>query len=167
MPFSSWDGSKTTSLQQLQRVLQLDESRRHPCNPALHSRCLEIMNSIDLHQLGLTETQLSRFTNNVCMDVYSCTDYCISVFVLPANSWLPLHDHPSMSVLSKVLCGKLQARAFTPLDNLKVRKESMAILSLDDEKGPTDPAWMLSESGLNINILLFTFNLLPFSCYFY
>jgi hypothetical protein len=38
--------------------------------------------------------------------------FSMGVFVLPPYSSIPLHDHPNMCVLSRVLCGDLQVRSF-------------------------------------------------------
>ena len=144
-PFSTWVATRSTPLHQLHEILQLEASHR---KPALYSQCLELMNNIDLKHLGLSESQIMRFTKNVCMDVYSCTDYCITLFIIPANSGFPLHDHVSMSVLSKVLLGKLKTRSFTLRESFKVpQQDTLATLVLDKNIGTMDPAWMLSETG--------------------
>lgn len=44
--------------------------------------------------------------------VYSDASLSIGVFVLPAGSAIPLHDHPDMTVLSKLLFGRLRVTSF-------------------------------------------------------
>jgi len=44
--------------------------------------------------------------------IEECEDYTIALFVLPKYTYLPLHDHPHMTVLSKILCGQVYWRAF-------------------------------------------------------
>ena len=45
--------------------------------------------------------------------------YTIGIFVLPPNATIPLHDHPEMTVLSRILYGDLKLKAF---DNISVGK---------------------------------------------
>jgi hypothetical protein len=44
--------------------------------------------------------------------IFSNDALSMGIFVLPAGSVIPLHDHPSMNVLSKLLFGKLRVTAF-------------------------------------------------------
>ena len=44
--------------------------------------------------------------------IYSDSQLSISVFVLPPGACIPLHDHPGMTVLSKLLFGKLRVTSF-------------------------------------------------------
>ncbi|XP_058087122.1 plant cysteine oxidase 2-like isoform X2 [Magnolia sinica] len=44
--------------------------------------------------------------------IYECDDFSIGVFCYPAGGTLPLHDHPRMTVLSKVLYGSVYIKAY-------------------------------------------------------
>ena len=44
--------------------------------------------------------------------VYESDAFDIVVFVFPANAAIPLHDHPAMTVFSKVLYGALAMVSF-------------------------------------------------------
>lgn len=46
------------------------------------------------------------------MQLASCRDFEIVVIILPAKTRIPLHDHPGMLVLSRLLCGEMRVRAF-------------------------------------------------------
>jgi cysteamine dioxygenase len=46
------------------------------------------------------------------MTLASCRDFEIVVIILPAKTRIPLHDHPGMLVLSRLLCGDMRVRAF-------------------------------------------------------
>ena len=45
--------------------------------------------------------------------VYACAHFEVVAFLFPARASLPLHDHPGMSVFSRVLHGALQMRSFS------------------------------------------------------
>ena len=56
------------------------------------------------------------------------SDLLMAVFVLPPGSEIPMHDHPNMYVLSKVLWGELHVESFDPVEATwsKSHKERVA-----------------------------------------
>lgn len=44
-------------------------------------------------------------------------DVSISIFILPANQEMPLHDHPQMYGILKSISGKLRIQGFTAIDD--------------------------------------------------
>ena len=60
-------------------------------------------------------TSESTSNNNAAIrtqTVFSHREFEIVVFLFPAGAAIPLHDHPKMSVLSKVLYGALAMKSF-------------------------------------------------------
>ena len=78
----------------------------------------------------------------------------MAVFILPQGHTLPLHDHPHMSVFSKVLYGQLQLKSFTSMDdnansNDNDKRRLVRSDSVNDVKTSHDPAWCLTPSDGN------------------
>lgn len=81
------------------------------------------------------------------MTVASCQAFDVAVFILPGGKSLPLHDHPKMTVLSKLLTGGLSVRAYTP-DPISPK---LHLLALDTVKLPEHEGWFLTPTQGNIH----------------
>jgi cysteamine dioxygenase len=56
------------------------------------------------------------------MDVYECKQFSITIFMLKANKSMPLHNHPDMFGLMKILKGSLLINSYNKLDTTHRRK---------------------------------------------
>jgi hypothetical protein len=115
---------------------------------------LQIMNTITFNETNISQELLYSSKHALAFNVCERIDYHISLFLLPANCTLALHDHPSMMVLSKVVSGKLSMKSYT-----KVIDESVSSSSCYQPwelvercvKSPADDAWFLSPVVGNIH----------------
>jgi len=117
--------------------------------------CLQLMNQITLADLGITERMVSSLKESVCMEVasvYNSSDdrgFTIAAFLMPAGCSLPIHDHPNMTVCSKLLCGSLEVLSLTP--DRSSPSELVAWEERLEAVGPEDEAWLLTPSEGNIH----------------
>ena len=75
-----------------------------------------LMERISAADLGLGGPTKRKHTDSppviYTQSVLECEAFDIVVFIFPAGASIPLHDHPGMTVFSKILYGELGMRSF-------------------------------------------------------
>ena len=111
--------------------------------------CLEAMNQITMDDVGLHERVVRNLPCSVCMTIHSSELFDLAVFIIPAGGNIPLHDHPNMTVLSKLLYGRLSAKSFT----VSERRNDCLIASppFTSSYSAQDRPWLLTPFRGNIH----------------
>jgi hypothetical protein len=146
----SYSSKSMSNIQQIYKNLnqipniQYSIENPHLC-PQIQS-CLPLINSITLGELGLgRQSPRHYFDEPVCMEICSRSNFSLAVFILPAGHRLPIHDHPQMTVLCKLITGTLLYRSFTPNNGLYDCTQMI--------KTENDPSWYLTPKEGNFHEL--------------
>eukprot|EP01039_Chlorochromonas_danica_P006048 gene6048-6661_t len=121
----------------------------HPEQEPHLQEALSIMNSMELDDLSINKEAVFGLPYAVALNIANTPSFDITAFVLPKDYCMTLHDHPNMTVCTKLLCGRAQVRAFSEVK--RKEGEISARLALDCEKTHRDPAWLLSSSKANFH----------------
>ncbi|KAI4344022.1 hypothetical protein L6164_011299 [Bauhinia variegata] len=100
-----------------------------PSSQALH-KLHSILDTVQLADVGLTEettdddrghgffgfnqlNRVARWAQPITyIDVHECDSFTMCIFCFPTSAVIPLHDHPGMTVFSKILYGSLHVKSY-------------------------------------------------------
>ncbi|EPS62976.1 hypothetical protein M569_11814 [Genlisea aurea] len=94
------------------------------------------------------------------IDIHEGENFSLCIFCFPTSSVIPLHDHPGMTVMSKVLYGSLHVKAYDWVEPARVRRIEgsrnstvrLAKLAADKVLGaPSDMSILYPKSGGNLH----------------
>ncbi|CAL9053908.1 unnamed protein product [Musa banksii] len=83
--------------------------------------------------------------------IHECQDFSMGVFCFPAGATMPLHDHPGMVVLTKVLYGSVSWNAYDWVSN--PRKNGLAKVVAEERilQSSTRTSVLFPRSGGNMH----------------
>ncbi|XP_065860656.1 plant cysteine oxidase 3 [Euphorbia lathyris] len=94
------------------------------------------------------------------IDIYESESFTMCIFCFPTSSVIPLHDHPGMTVFSKVLYGSLHVKAYDWVEPTRIHESigsgsppvKLAKLSVDKVlTAPCGTSVLYPKSGGNIH----------------
>uniref|UniRef100_A0A0C9QVR7 cysteine dioxygenase n=1 Tax=Wollemia nobilis TaxID=56998 RepID=A0A0C9QVR7_9CONI len=92
------------------------------------------------------------------LHVYQCDSFSMGIFCLPPLAVLPLHNHPGMTVLSKLLYGSMHVRSYDcmdPTDSQQISappQSRLAKMKVDTvHTAPCEPSILCPRTGGNIH----------------
>lgn len=135
-----------------------------PCDVDKLCRILDNMKAEDV---GLS-SNLQFFNPNVqvkgssprvtCTTIYKCDNFSLCIFFLPATGVIPLHNHPGMTVFSKLLLGKMHIKSYDWVDPTNTddpaqpRQKRLAKLKTDSVfTSPCSTSVLYPTTGGNIH----------------
>lgn len=93
------------------------------------------------------------------LKLHECAAFTMGVFCFPENGTIPLHDHPGMTVVSKLLYGRVRVRSYDWVKtededaraDVSTRVPRLARLVADREIQPPIPPLSLYPSDANVH----------------
>ncbi|KAA8548005.1 hypothetical protein F0562_004434 [Nyssa sinensis] len=99
------------------------------------------------------------------IQLYECATFSIAIFCLPASGIIPLHNHPGMTVFSKLLFGRMHIKSYdwavdAPLNttasandlNIEPAEVRLAKVKVDsDFRAPCDTSILYPADGGNMH----------------
>lgn len=160
------NSSTTTTMQSIQQV---SEIAKQASKRARHVRLTEqeiqklkqIAASINPQQLGIPDTStkflqkhqhlFTEYNPIGFIPVKEHHDYTLAVFILPPGSKIPLHDHPHMYVISRVLWGTLKVLGFDIVDSQQHARSNLSVTERHFDVIPRDGVKELTPDHGNIH----------------
>ncbi|KYQ89231.1 hypothetical protein DLAC_11795 [Tieghemostelium lacteum] len=123
----------------------IDRNQKIPkeLNENIIKRLKEQLNGIDSSDLYinqfsnelLSDSELKNNKSVYYFPIIEMKAFTLAVFAFPPNSTIPLHDHPDMTVLSKVLYGHVYCKNYHLLDKKSQEVKFTGEVKLDETSG--------------------------------
>lgn len=111
-------------------------------------------------QFFKTESCAKETPRVKCTTIYKCRNFSMVLFFLPASAIIPLHNHPEMTVFSKLILGTMHIKAYDWADPLEMEYKGqpspsrlrLATLKANDVfTAPCNTSVLYPTSGGNIH----------------
>lgn len=135
-------------------------------------RVRTILDSIKPSDVGLDENVVTPQTRNAgffgringrkgkfshpvisYLHLYECEEFSMGIFCLPSSAVIPLHNHPGMTVLSKLLYGSMHVKAYDWVDHSDTSYPRVAKLVVDRVMSSScESAVLYPKTGGNMHV---------------
>ncbi|KAL5226613.1 hypothetical protein ABZP36_014878 [Zizania latifolia] len=133
--------------------------------PAGVERIKSVLDSITEADVSLTSTMsyFRRATSRgipkiTYLHLYECKDFSIGIFCLPPRGVIPLHNHPGMTVFSKLLFGALHVKSYdwaeASKDSADVQSQGLCLAKVKADgilNAPCETSVLYPEDGGNLH----------------
>jgi cysteamine dioxygenase len=100
----------------------------------------EMMNEIGPEDVGITENVAKTLRNINYLHLHEEEAFSMGVFMIPPKKIIPLHDHPGMTVLSRVLFGDLDVLSLDWVGDRAISARQGGIARVRTEKQINGPS---------------------------
>lgn len=139
----------------LSKIENVHNLGTNPLNDEHLASAFNSMKKVTLEDLGFGSIKkLSSYKQPFAVNIVSDPNFDVTAFFLPKDYKMTLHDHPAMTVCTKLMVGRVNLRSFSRVDKLLKHDPSSAIearLDLDCVKSMDDEAWYLSHQQGNFH----------------
>ncbi|KAK2663517.1 hypothetical protein Ddye_002091 [Dipteronia dyeriana] len=165
--------SKVQALYELCKKTFTPSATPHLPYQAVHNLC-SLLDSVSPSDVGLKEespdddrglgifglnglNRVARWAQPITyLDIYECDGFTMCIFCFPTSSVIPLHDHPGMTVFSRVLYGSLHIKAYDWIEPACFQEAKgpvrLAKLAVDEVLTPASGTSVLyPKSGGNLH----------------
>ncbi|CAL0299217.1 unnamed protein product [Lupinus luteus] len=136
-------------------------------SPQEIQRLCNILDNIKAEDVGLSldlqffnpDNILKENPRVTCTTMYQCNNFSLCIFFIPANGVIPLHNHPGMTVFSKLLIGKMHKKSYDLVEpdvshNLSHRPSQLRLAKIKANNvytAPCDTSVLYPNKGGNIH----------------
>ncbi|KAI3443389.1 hypothetical protein Pfo_000054 [Paulownia fortunei] len=136
-----------------------------PCASDVQKMC-HILDGMDPEDVGLSrdlqffkpKSEVEGTPRVTSATIYKCENFELCIFFLPATAVIPLHNHPEMTVFSKLLLGTMHIKAYDWVDPLNsdylMSSSKLRLAKLKANRtftAPCDTSVLYPTSGGNIH----------------